>query len=138
VDAPASLSLTFSSLDRARFSTWIDAYERAWRTAGTDWLEYLFAPDATYSMGPFEPTEQGVEAIAALWEREREGHDEVFRMESELVAVEGNTGVARVEVWYGDPVTRHYRDLWIMQLDSEGRCASFEEWPFSPEQGVRA
>jgi hypothetical protein len=73
-----------------------------------------------------------------LWERERAGHDEVFRMESELVAVEGDTGVARVEVWYGDPVTRHYRDLWIVQLDAEGRCTSFEVWPFWPERGPYA
>jgi hypothetical protein len=85
-------------------------------------------------MGPFEPTEEGLEAISALWERERASHDEVFRMQSELVAVEDDTAVARVEVWYGDPVTRHYRDLWIIRLDSEGRCAAFEEWPFWPEQ----
>jgi hypothetical protein len=125
-------------VERARFSTWIDAYERAWRTPGSDWLEYLFAPDATYSMGPFEPTERGLDAIAAVWEREREGSDEVFRMDSELIAVDGDTGVARIEVWYGDPVTRHYRDLWILQLDSEGRCTAFEEWPSWPEQGAHA
>jgi hypothetical protein len=125
-------------VERARFSTWIDAYERAWRTPGTDWLEYLFAPGATYSPGPFEAPAEGLEAIAALWERERAGADEVFRMESELVAVEGDTGVARVEVWYGDPVTLHYRDLWIVELDAEGRCVSFEEWPFWPERRPNA
>ena len=38
-------------------------------------------------------------------------------MESELVATEGDTGVVRVEVWYGDPVKRHYRDLWIVRLN---------------------
>jgi hypothetical protein len=125
-------------VERARFSTWIDAYERAWRTSGTDWLAYLFAPDATYSMGPFEPTQQGLDAIAALWERERAGHDEVFRMTSELIAVDGDMGFARVEVWYGDPVTRHYRDLWIIRLDSQGRCTAFEEWPSWPEHGPHA
>ena len=125
-------------MDRSRLSTWIDAYERAWRTEGTDWLEYLFAPDATYSMGPFEPTVEGLEAIAGLWEGERDGHDEVFRMEHQIVAIEGDTGVVRVEVWYGDPVKRQYRDLWIVRLDEHGRCTSFEEWPFWPGQGTYA
>ena len=125
-------------MEHARLATWIDLYEQAWRSPGTDWLEYLFAPEATYSMEPFEPPVTGLDAIAALWERERASHDEVFRMESEIVAVEGDTGVVRVEVTYGDPVDRHYRDLWIVRLDDEGRCTSFEEWPFWPGKGAHA
>jgi hypothetical protein len=125
-------------MDRARLSTWIDAYERAWRTPDTDWLSYLFTPDATYSMGPFEPTQHGIDEIAALWEREREGPDEVFRMKHEIVAVDGDTGVVRVEVWYGDPAEQHFRDLWIVRLDEHGLCKSFEEWPFWPEKGTHA
>jgi len=41
--------------------------------------------------------------MAALWDAEREGPDEVFKLTSEIVAVEGDTGVVRVEVVYGDP-----------------------------------
>jgi hypothetical protein len=37
--------------------------------------------------------------------------DEVFTMASEVVAVDGDTGVAQVEVRYGDPGVQHYRDL---------------------------
>ena len=125
-------------MERARFSTWIDAYERAWRTPETDWLSYLFTPDATYSMAPFEEPHRGLDAIAKLWEREREGPDEVFRMESELIAVEGDVGVSRIEVWYDEPVRRHYRDLWIIRLAPDGRCAAFEEWPFWPGQSQYA
>ena len=123
-------------MERSRLSTWIDAYERAWRTPGTDWLAYLFTPDATYSTGPFEETQHGLDAISEMWERERESAAEVFRMQSEIVAVDGDTGVVRVEVWYGDPVKLHYRDLWIVQLDEHGLCTAFEEWPFWPEQGI--
>lgn len=120
-------------MDRAALREWVDAYERAWRTAGTEPLASLFAPGATYRTAPFEPPYQGPAAIAALWEAEREGPDEAFRMESEIVAVEGDTGVVRVEVAYGDPVRRTYRDLWVVRLDAEGRCVAFEEWPFWPE-----
>ena len=112
-------------MERSRLSTWIDAYERAWRTPGTDWLAYLFTPDATYSTGPFEETQHGLDVISELWERERESAAEVFRMQSEIVAMEGDTGVVRVEVWYGDPVKLHYRDLWIVRLDEHGLCTAF-------------
>ena len=59
-------------------------------------------------------------------------------MTSEIVAVEGDTGVSRVEVWYDGPPPRHYRDLWIVRLDDSGRCTHFEEWPFWPELGTHA
>ena len=122
-------------MDRAALQAWVDGYERAWRTPGTDLLAELFARGATYRTAPFEEPYRGLAAIARLWEDEREGPDEVFTMASEIVAVEGDTGVVRVEVGYGDPVEREYRDLWIVQLDADARCVAFEEWPFWPREG---
>ena len=58
----------------------------------------LFTEDASYRPGPFELTVVGLEAIAEFWEAERDGPDEVFTLSSELVAGQGDTGVARVEV----------------------------------------
>jgi hypothetical protein len=115
---------------RAALGKWVERYEALWRTAGTDGLRELFTEDATYSMAPYEQPYRGLDAIAALWEREREGPDEVFTMASEIVACEGDTGVVRVEVQYGRGT--EYRDLWIVQLDGDGRCTHFEEWPFAP------
>jgi ketosteroid isomerase-like protein len=117
---------------RRDLADWVAAYERAWRTPGTDALAELFAPDATYSMAPYERPHQGLAAIAELWERERRGADEAFTMTTEIVAVEGDVGVVRVEVAYGAPFERHYRDLWIVRLDENGQALAFEEWPFSP------
>jgi hypothetical protein len=54
------------------------------------------------------------------------------------VAVEGATAVVRVEVKYGDPAHRQYRDLWIMRFADDGRCSAFEEWPFWPNQPYAA
>ena len=119
-------------MNRDEFSDWIAAYERAWRTAGTAMLAELFAVDSTYSNDPYGETHRGLEAIAVLWERERAGPDEAFEMGAEVLAVEGDTGVARVEVRYGDPKPAEYRDLWIVRLDDQGRCVAFEEWPFWP------
>jgi ketosteroid isomerase-like protein len=120
-------------LRQADIADWVSAYERAWRTAGTDRLAEIFTPDATYQMSPFEDRHRGLAAIAELWEAEREGPDEAFTLQSEVVAVEGDTGVVRCEVAYGTPHNRIYRDLWIIRLDDDGRCFHFEEWPFSPK-----
>jgi uncharacterized protein (TIGR02246 family) len=125
-------------VDRAGVSAWVAAYERAWRSAGTGALAGIFTEDATYRQGPYQPPVAGLAAIAAMWEAERDGPAEVFRMTSDVIAVDGDTAVARVEVWYGDPVKQEYRDLWVMRFAGDGRCAWFEEWPFWPEQPYQA
>jgi uncharacterized protein (TIGR02246 family) len=124
------------SLDRNEIAEWVQTYERAWRTAGTEHLSDLFTHDATYLPSPFAAQMEGLAAIAKFWDEEREGPDEVFTLESEIVAVDGDTGVVRLEVAYGAPHNMVYRDIWIVQLDEHGRCFHFEEWPFWPEKGA--
>jgi hypothetical protein len=118
---------------REAFASWISRYEQLWRTAGTDRLGQLFADDATYLHSPYDTPVRGLAAIAADWERERDGADEEFTMSSEILAVDGDTGVARVRVEYGGP-KREYLDLWVVRFDGTGRCVSFEEWPFWPDR----
>jgi ketosteroid isomerase-like protein len=120
------------AMDRAMLTNWVAAYERAWRTEGTDALGALFAEDATYRTAPFEEPCRGLSAISAMWEEARDGPDEAFDLESELIAVEGDTGVVRLKVRYGELAPQTYRDIWIVRLDEEGRCTAFEEWPFWP------
>ena len=124
-------------MDRADFDRWIAAYERAWRTPGTDALAQLFTDSATYSTAPFERPHEGLEAISEMWEAERDRPDESFEMSWKLVAVEGDRGVARVEVQYRDKEPpQQYRDLWVIHLAPDGRCEAFEEWPFWPPGSV--
>jgi ketosteroid isomerase-like protein len=120
-------------MDRGQVEAWMNAYETAWRTPGTEAVDSVFTPEASYSPGPFERSFVGLEAIQQMWEAERDGPDEVFSMTSEVVAVEGDTAVVRVEVDYGATGRPSYRDLWVIVLDETGRCSRFEEWPFWPE-----
>jgi uncharacterized protein (TIGR02246 family) len=128
-------------VDRAELTDWLGRYERAWRSPGTDVLAELFTEDATYSTAPYESPHRGLAAIREMWETERSGPDEDFEMSSEVVAVEGDTAVARVVVQYltakekegrRHRQRREYRDLWIVRLDESGLCSHFEEWPFWP------
>jgi hypothetical protein len=120
--------------ERAAVSRWLAGYEAAWRTPGTGDLARLFTLDATYRQSPYEQPVAGLDAIGRMWEREREGPDEVFTLTTDIVAVDGPVAVVRAEVCYGDPPSQEYRDLWVIRFAEDGRCAWFEEWPFWPEQ----
>ena len=134
----AALDGRLTTMDRNRVAAWIAAYEQAWRTPGTATLGTMFTPDASYQQGPYREPVVGLPAIVRMWDSERDGPDEVFQMTSEVVAVDGDTAVARVHVRYGDPVHQEWRDLWIMRFAEDGRCLSFEEWPFAPEKRTAA
>jgi SnoaL-like domain len=109
---------------------WLAEYERTWRTPGTGGLGRLFSVDASYQLDPYESPIEGLEEIASMWDREREGPDEQFTMDGTIVAVDGDTAVVRLEVHYDGPAPNEYRDLWILEFDQAGLCRSFEEWPF--------
>ncbi len=119
-------------MNRSSVTSWIAGYEEAWRTAGPGPLPDLFTPDVVYVPSPWADEISGLGALAPYWEEEREGPDEQFTMTYELVAVEGNTAVARIAVEYMRDGS--WRDLWVIQFASDGRCTRFEEWPFTPGQ----
>jgi SnoaL-like domain len=121
-------------LERADVEAWLAGYERAWRSAGTSSLGELFTGDATYQQSPYQAPLAGLNAIAAMWEEEREGPEERFTMTSSVVAVDERVAVVRVEVRYESASPSEYRDLWVIRFAPDGRCATFEEWPFWPGQ----
>jgi hypothetical protein len=112
----------------------VAGYEAAWRRPGTDSLGSLFAEDARYGHSPYAEPIIGLDAIAQMWESEREGPDEIFTLGTEVVALEADTAVVRAHVLYGDPVRQEYADLWVIRFEDDGRCISFEEWPFWPDK----
>jgi mannose-6-phosphate isomerase-like protein (cupin superfamily) len=121
-----------TDLTEDRLLDWLDRYEQLWRAAGTDQLATLFADDAHYLKSPVEEPVVGLAAIAVMWDGDRDGAHDVFTMSSEVVAVTGDTGVARVVVRYGGPADQDYVDLWVVRINASGRAVHFEEWPFWP------
>jgi hypothetical protein len=76
----------------------------------------------------------GLDRLAAFWDDERDGPEEAFTLSSEVVAVDGEVAVVRVQVDYaGDDIDR-WRDLWVLRFAPDGRCRAFEEWPFARDQ----
>ena len=121
-------------MERADVEKWVADYERVWRTPGTALLAELFTADASYLPSPWARPIEGLDAISRFWEAERVGPDEKFTMSSQVVALEPGTAVVRVVVEYGALRAKPWRDLWVIRFAEDGRCSSFEEWPFAPEQ----
>ncbi len=121
-------------MDHHDVQKWVASYERAWRTPGTTTLPGLFTDDASYQTSPWEPPLTGIDAIGELWEAERVSPDETFTVGAEVVAIEGDTAVVRVQVDYERAESGRWRDLWVLRFATDGRCTHFEEWPFAPRQ----
>jgi hypothetical protein len=115
---------------REELIRWLAGYEQAWREPGTKRLAELFTYDVVYSPSPWSEPVEGLEALEEFWDAERSGPDEQFTMTHEVLALDNETAVVRVEVTYEEP-ERRWRDLWVLRFASGGRCAWFEEWPFS-------
>jgi ketosteroid isomerase-like protein len=130
--APSAAAIIPAVVDRAAVQRWIDGYEAAWRTAGTDGLATLFSDDATYLHSPYADPVVGLAQILAMWEDDRDGPGEVFTISTDIVAVEGDTAVVRALVRYGDPVRQEYKDLWVLRMNDRAQCTWFEEWPLWP------
>ena len=121
-------------MDRQTVSRWVESYERAWRTPGTAALAELFSPEITYVPSPWAPAVRGLDELSRFWEAGRDGPDEPFTLVHEIVAVEGTKAVVRLSVNYLGPDTTRWRDLWVLEFADDGRCTTFEEWPFAPSQ----
>ena len=120
--------------DRSSVGRWVEGYERAWRTAGTADLAQLFTDDATYVPSPWATPIVGLDRLAAFWDDERHGPEEAFTLSSEVVAVDGDVAVVRLQVDYESDEINRWRDLWVLRFAPDGRCRAFEEWPFAPGQ----
>ena len=120
------------ALDREAVAGWIALYEAVWRQRRPRDLERLFTDDATYRASPSAPPIRGIDAIRRWWAAETDPADE-WALSSQVLAVDGDVAVARLEVRYAAPDPRRYIDLWIMSFAPDGRCRSFEEWYWTPE-----
>ncbi len=74
--------------DRIMVSRWLADCEAAWRAAGTDSLAEIVSDDAAYLHSPCEEPVAGLDAIRRMWERDRDGPDEVFTLATSILAVD--------------------------------------------------
>lgn len=113
---------------------WINNYVDAWCSPGVAKLANIFARNVSYSVSPWSRRLNGLQELEPFWESARASYNEVFEVQSAIVAIEDRTAVAKIEVTYANDEPSQWRDLWIITFDKNGLCSSFEEWPFSFSQ----
>lgn len=117
-------------MDRKDLDHWLGAYRHAWETDDPQDIAALFTKDATYAPRPFGEPWKGRDAIVAKWIEL--GDSKIpWRFESEVVAVEGDTGVVRGLTTYpahDDEPEEVYSNIWMITLTPDGRARSFAEW----------
>jgi uncharacterized protein (TIGR02246 family) len=119
-----------STADRSAIESWLSAYRHAWETDDPDDVAALFTEDATYSPWPFSKSWEGRDTIVARW-IERGDSKNPWRCDSEVLAVEGDTGVIKGLTTYpahDDEPEDAYSNIWVVQLAPDGRARSFAEW----------
>jgi uncharacterized protein (TIGR02246 family) len=104
---------------------WIDAYVDAWESNDAAAIAALFTPDGVYRFEPWE-TWRGREEIVAGWLGHADSPgDATFHWWH--VARDGDLWVVEARTRYHN-LDRDYSNLWLIELDDEGRAAGFSEW----------
>jgi uncharacterized protein (TIGR02246 family) len=104
---------------------WIDAYRIAWETNDAEAVAALFTLDGVYKIEPWE-TWTGREGIVAGWlEHADEPGDTTFHWWH--VARDGDLWILEARTRYHS-LGKDYANLWLVELDDEGRARGFSEW----------
>jgi hypothetical protein len=125
-------------LDRAKVTTWLDAYVRAWKTYDQTAIGDLFGEDAVYAYTPYSEPVRGRAAIVASWLEERDSPG-TYDGHYEPLVIEGNRVVANGKSRYfeqdGSTLRAEWDNIFVLRFDDEGRCTEFREWYFERPKG---
>ncbi|MBS1882634.1 MAG: nuclear transport factor 2 family protein [Actinobacteria bacterium] len=104
---------------------WIDAYVEAWESNEPAAIAALFTPDGVYRPQPWEVW-SGREEIVAGW---LEHADKPGAAEFQWwhLARDGDVWIIEARTAYRKR-KRDYANLWLIELDDEGRARGFAEW----------
>jgi uncharacterized protein (TIGR02246 family) len=115
-------------MDRAGFEGWLRRYFQAWMSNDPDDVAALFTEDALYWVGPFKEPWVGRDQIVERWTT---GRQEDVRTAFDVVAVEGDTGVAHWNVsarTEDDRRRMEWDGILTIAFALDGRCREHREW----------
>jgi len=104
---------------------WVDAYRDAWETNDPDAVAALFTADGVYKVEPWW-IQNGREEIVTGWlEHADKPGDTEFHWWH--VARDGDLWILEARTRYHS-LGKDYANLWLVELDDEGRARGFSEW----------
>lgn len=129
VAACAAPEARAQSLDAERLGAWLAAYGAAWEAKDADAAARLFTDDARYYETPYSEPFVGRAGIAEYWADVTAAQNDID-FSARIVAIEGDTGVARwsVELGAGPDATPVALDGVFVLRFEEDLCAELREW----------
>jgi ketosteroid isomerase-like protein len=122
-----------------QFTTWLDAYGRAYTTQDPEVAASLFTENATYQGGPFGELLRGPTEIHRRWAEWANPSEQDLRFEYEILVVTDEIGIAR---WMAssrfpsDERLVRYDGIFAVRLDDDLRCREFREWWNTQEERI--
>jgi uncharacterized protein (TIGR02246 family) len=104
---------------------WIDAYVEAWESNDPDAVAALFTADGVYRFEPWEAWAGRQEIVAGWIEHADKPGDTSFHWWH--VARDGDLWIVEARTRYHN-LGKDYSNLWLVELDDEGRARGFTEW----------
>jgi ketosteroid isomerase-like protein len=104
---------------------WVAQYVAAWESNDPEQIGALFSEDAAYLTAPDAEPRRGREQIVAGWLEDRDEPGtwsfdwKILHEDDGFVVVQGRTEY---------PAEKDYLNLWIIQLDADGRATEYTEW----------
>jgi len=115
-------------MDRPGFEDWLRRYFAAWVSNDPVEVSALFTEDAIYWVGPFREPWVGWDQIVDRW---TSGHQEEVRATFDVIAVDGDTGVAHWNVTAktaGHGGQTEWDGVLTIAFALDGRCHEHREW----------
>jgi hypothetical protein len=113
-------------MEKKDMADWVEGYIQAWRSNDPADIGRLFSEGAVYLTGPFDEPWKGRQAIVQAWLGRKDAPGS-YSFSYQVLAVDGRLGVVRGWTKYFQP-EREYSNIWVIQLDDQGRCSEFTEW----------
>jgi ketosteroid isomerase-like protein len=110
--------------------TWLAGYERAWEERDANLAAALFTENARYHEMPFDAPKAGRSGIREYWTAVTADQRNVD-FKSEVVAVNGRTGVARWSASLTSAASGARVELdgvFVLTFDAAGLCTELREW----------
>jgi len=111
---------------------WLQNYGAAWSARDAAAAGRLFTGEAIYHENAFEAPMRGRAAIEEYWARVTADQRDV-KFESQVVSVNGNTGVATWKASFklrSTGATIALDGVFVLEFDEQGACKSLREWWF--------
>ena len=123
-------SASAQQLTPVALEAWLAGYERAWEERDANRAAALFTENARYHEMPFDAPKVGRSGIHDYWTTVTADQRNVD-FKSEIVAVNGQTGVARWSASLTSAASGARVELdgvFVLTFDASGLCTELREW----------